>query len=376
MAVVALIVPRAAGLIDMNEGRDKVAVTANYGISYDSNLDSNAAGRGDVNQSLGLGVNYTRRAGMIGFSAGVSVATARFNKYSSEDFTNPTLTMEFTKNDGRLTGAWSASAQRESRSDEAANLRANSWYYGSNLNLRYPVNDRYYFTSSTDVSTRDYAGGSSLLLHNLSSYSEALNLCYVYSSKLDLQAGYRLRIGQVGNRAGEVDDVTGTRDSAFTLGATGGILPKLSGTVSVGYQTRDESGPEGSHYDDLTTSLALAWPMSRQITFSLQSSKDFMMTATDISVDATAFDLSATVKPNLKVKIAMTADAGYTISRYLGTRGGGREDRALLFRVSLSIPLKSHFAASLSYGYVTNNSNFAFSKYDRSEASFNLSAHY
>jgi hypothetical protein len=308
---------------------------------------------------------------MIGVTAAASVTTARFDRYSSENYTNPSLIMEFTKNNGRLTGSLSAAGQRESRSDEAANLRANSWHYSSSLKLRYPVNDRYYLTSSSDISVRDYTNDftRTTALFNLSSYSESVDVNYIYSSKLDLLGGYRVRIGQA-------EGGTGTRDSAFSLGATGGILPKLSGTVRAGYQWRDESGIEGGHYRSMTSSLALGWPMSDRTMISFQTSRDFMTAATDVSVDATAVDLSATVRPNLRVKVAMTAGTGYTISRYLGDRGGGREDRTLAFHVSVSIPIKSHLSSSLSYTYENNDSNLAFSKFGRHTASLTLSARY
>jgi hypothetical protein len=146
--------------------------------------------------------------------------------------------------------------------------------------------------------------------------------------------------------------------------------------VRAGYQTRDESGPDGGHYDDLTGDFMLAWPLNKRITFNFQTSKDFMTAATDVSVDATSFDLSATVKPNFRVKIALTGEAGYTTSRYLGIKGAGREDRTLSFLVKLSIPIKSHLAAGLSYGYLTNASNFALSKYVRRTASLDLSVHF
>jgi hypothetical protein len=367
IVVFAFTAPRAAGLIEMNEGRDKVTVTAGYGISYDSNLYAHSGSAGDVDQSLSLGANYTRSAGMIGFSSSASVTSARFHRFSSEDYTNPSLTIGFAKNDGRLTGSLSLTGQRESRSEDAANIRANSWHYSSDLGLRYPVNARYYLTSLSDISIRDYTQNTPL--YNLSSYAESVDLYYVYSSKLDLLGGYRIRIGQA-------QGGSGTQDSAFTLGATGGILPKLSGTMRAGYQWRYEDGIDGGNYHSLTTAFSLAWPIDRRITLSFQTSKDFMTAATDVTVDATAFDLSATIKPNLRVKIAFTADAGYTISQYLGRRGAGREDRTLSLIAHLSIPIKSHFAASLSYGYYSNDSNIAFSKYERNTASFDMSLHY
>ncbi len=352
----------------MNEGRDKITVNADYGIYYDSNFFARSDSAGDTYQSLTAGANYTRRAGMIGISFTASVTTTRFNRYSNEDFTNPSLTLEFTKNDGRLTGALSLSAQRVSRSDDAANLFANSWRYGASMGLRYPVNDRYYLTSSTLLSQRDYVDKNPIL-YNLSSCSEGVDLYYVYSSKMDVLGGARIRFG---------DAVGGdtTRDLALTVGATGALLPKLTTTVRLGYQTRDEFGPYGGHYDQLTAEFALAWPMNKRTTFNFQADKDFTTAATDISVDTTGFDLTGTIKPNLRVKIAFTGEVGYTISRYLGIRGGGREDRTLSFTARMSIPIKTHFAASLSYGYYTNASSNAFSKYDRRTASADVSVHY
>jgi hypothetical protein len=116
--------------------------------------------------------------------------------------------------------------------------------------------------------------------------------------------------------------------------------------------------------------------MSKRIVFNFQTSEDFSTTATDISVDSTAFDLSATVKPNYRVKIALTGEAGYTVSRFLGIKGAGREDHTLSFLLKLSVPIKTHFAASLSFGYLANDSNYSFSKYDRITAALDLSVHY
>jgi len=384
LGAVSLLAPRAAGLIDLNEGRDKVTVTADYGISYDSNLFARSDSPGDSSQSLTLGAAYNRQAGILGFNATASIARARFQRYSEEDYTNPSLALDLRKNDGRLTGALSLKAQRESRSDDAANVRANSWNYTAGLNLRYPVNDRYHLASESDVSIRDYVGNptadaspgspaAGTRLYDLSSYAEAIDLYYAYSSKLDLLGGYRIRYG-------EASGGSHTWDEAFTVGGTGAILPKLSGTIRGGYQTRDVSGPDGGHYDDVTGSFMLAWPLSRQITFNFQTAKDFMTAATDVSVDATSVDLSATIKPNFRVKIALTGEAGYTSSRYLGPRGAvdgvSREDRTWSFLVKLSVPIKDHFAAEFACGYLSNDSNLDLSKYRRRTASLDLSLHY
>jgi hypothetical protein len=367
MVVVAAMAPRAAALLDFNDGHDRVTVSAQYGITYDSNLFVHAGGAGDYNQSLSLGANYTRRAGLIGVNASLSVTTARFTKFSGEDFTNPSLSLELTKNQGRLTGTVSLSAQRESTSDTTANLFTTSWNYGSSINFRYPVNDRYYFTSLSDFSLRNYVQNSALF--NLLTYSEAIDVFYVYTSKLDLLGGYRIRLG-------EAQGGSHTQDHALTLGATGGILPKLSGSISAGYQWRDESGDTGGRYGALTTSLSLSWPMTKRVTITSQASKDFTTAATDVSVDTTAFVLSASLKPISRLKFILNTGVGYAISNFLGVRGDGREDRALSLNAGLTFTITAALSASLSYAYTDNHSNIAFSNFARHTATFTLSARY
>jgi hypothetical protein len=386
LAAAAFVVPRAFGLVEWNEGREKLTVHADYGINYDSNLLARTGSPGDIDQSLELGASYTRKAGEIGFSASASIVTARFQRYSNLNFSNPGVNMQLTKDDGRLTGSLAVSAQRESKSDDAANYRATSWHYAASLDLKYPINDRYYLTSTTDIAIRDYTPNTPL--YNLSSYGEGIDLYYVYSSKLDLLGGYRIRDGYSAIGASTFDGIPGggsntlgqsytkTRDEAFTIGCTGALLPKLSGTLRVGYQTREESGSDGGHYADMTGAFMLAWPMSKRIVFNFQTAEDFTTTATNISVNTTSFDLSATIKPNYRVKIALTGEAGYTISQFLGIKGDGRTDHTLSFLLKLSVPIKTHFAASLSLGYLTNESSYSFSKYDRLTAGLDLSLHY
>jgi uncharacterized protein (PEP-CTERM system associated) len=116
--------------------------------------------------------------------------------------------------------------------------------------------------------------------------------------------------------------------------------------------------------------------MTKRTTFNFQASKDFMTAATDVSVDSTGAMLSASIKPNARLKFVLTAGVGYNNSRYLGTRGAGRKDDSYLFNFSLSVPIKTHFSASISYEYSDNDSNVAYSIFGRHTASFILSAHY
>ena len=367
MVAAAAMAPRSVALLDFNDGRDQVTVSATYGITYDSNLFAQAGSAGDYSQSLALGAKYTRRAGLIGVNASLSVTSSRYQEFSGEDFNNPSGNLEFTKENGRLTGAVELSAGRESRSDAAANVFASSWNYGSSLRFRYPINTRYYFTSASEFSLRDYVENSSLF--NRLSYSEAIDVFYVYTSKLDLLGGCRVRWG-------EAQGGSHTQDSALTLGASGGILPKLNGSFRLGYQWRDERGGTTGRYHSLTTGLSLAWPLTKRVTFTGVASKDFTTTATDVSVNVTAFSVSARLKPTFKLKVILNSGVDYSISEFLGSRGGGRQDHAWSFKVGLDLPLTSKLSASISYAYSDNQSNIAFSDFARHTATFNLSARY
>jgi len=367
MVAAAVMGPRASAVLEFNDGHDEINVTASYGITYDSNLFAQAGGGGDSSQVLALGSQYTRRAGLIGVKASLGLTATRFHKFSGEDFNNPALDATFTKEGGRLTGSFGLSARRESRSDAAANVFASSWNYGSSLQLRYPINRRYYFTSNTDFSLRDYVENDALF--NLKSYAESLDVFYVYSSKLDLLGGYRIRWG-------DAEGGSRTVDNALTLGATGGILPKLNGSLRAGYQWREESGGTGGSFHALTSSLALTWPVTTRVTLTGAASKDFTTTATDISVNVTAFGLSASLRPTFKLRVTLNAGVDYSISDFLGSRGGGRQDRAWSANAGLSVPLGNRFSASISYAYSDNHSNIAFSDFARHTASFNLSARF
>ena len=367
LAALAVLAPRGAALIEFDEGRNQIGVTATYGIAYDSNVFVRAGGAGDSSQVASLGADYNRRAGLIGVHAAAAVAVARYVDLTAENYTNPSFSVDLTKDQGRLTGSAGLSVRRDSRSDAAANVRATSWNYGATLNARYPINERYYFTSATGFSLQDYVDNPGLF--NLSSYSEAVDIFYAYTSKLDLLGGYRIR-------RGAAEGGTHTLDQAVTAGASGSVLAKLNGSIRLGYQWRDENGAQGRRYDALTTSLALAWPVNKRVLVSAAASKDFTTTATDISVDTTAFSLSANLKPALKVKLVLDAGVEYSTSDFLGLAGGGRRDHAWTWNAGVSAPLFSKVSAALAYTYTDNGSNIAFSQFARYTVTCNLSVRF
>ncbi len=129
-------------LVTLNDSKDHIYVDMSIAVSRDSNIFASSDNAGDFVYSTSLSVNYQRRAGWIGVNAGMSMAASRFGENTSENFSNPSYSIELNKKSGRTTGALTLSAARESRADSAVNVRNTSWNYNLGLNVKYPMGGR------------------------------------------------------------------------------------------------------------------------------------------------------------------------------------------------------------------------------------------
>lgn len=357
--------PPARAFLSFNNGHDQFHIDASYGYYYDSNLFANSLDQGDYYQSLSLGLEYARNAGLIGINSTLKVDDAIFSKYRDENYKNPTFTLGFSKDTGRVTGTFSFSVQRQSRSDEAANIRDTSWYYTGDLAFKYPLSERYFISTDSQYSQRNFQNNQ--LLFNLRTLSEGVNMNYVYTSKLDLIGGYRIRYSNTFGGGYSYDH-------AFTIGASGKILPKLSGTISAGYQLRDDYSAGHHTYGSTTAGIGLTWPISTFVTFGGQFSEDFSTTSTAISVDSTTGVLSANWK--ISDKLAVHTDTGVSYGRYLGALGAGRRDTTYFADAGVTYALTARFNLALAYSISRTSSTFQFSDFTRHTVSLSLSARF
>lgn len=277
--LLGLALPSGHALLNIDGARNQVFVFGGVTFGYSTNIFSESTGRGDYNLNASAGVELKRRAGIISVNSTFRVDYQRFGEYTSENSLNPNFFVEFIKNTGRTTGSFTVRAFRESRSDSAVNLRTNSWNFPLGLNLKYPINDKFYATSTTTYLRRRYSDSS--VLANLTDYSEAIDLFYVYTSKLDLVGGYRVRL----TRPSFGGD---TADHWFNLGASGGLFAKLDGVLRLGYQLRQVSGPAAENFSHVNLLAALNWPVTRKLSLSGQVGRDFSTIATGSSVDSTS----------------------------------------------------------------------------------------
>lgn len=360
------IVP-ARALFNLNEGKDLIFVTATYSIGFDSNVFTRASGKQAFTQSTSLSVDYTRQAGLIAVSADASISAETFAGLAGQNFADPAVSISFRKRYGRTTGSLSFSGRKESQPDPDAGERTKGVNYTAALSLRYPVNDRYYFTGGVNYNSKFYL--NNLHLSDISSYSASTAINYVYTSKLDLNGSYSVSVSKTSKNSNAVDQ-------SVDIGASGTILPKLSGSISLGVDRRDNDSTTGGreHFYGFNAGTSLKWLFSRRISFNANINDGFSTTSTDLSVDRLNVGLHGNF--NFLGKYVSGAGVSWTHSNFLGKAGAGRVDDMLQFDASLGLALTTHIRTSLSYMYQVNYSNSPGASFERETLSLTASVTY
>ncbi len=350
-------------LVRWNEGKEQVHVNLGLSAAYDSNVFTAQGGEGDVIYTGSLSIDYQRRAGLIGVNGNIGFNVGRFDQFSDENFRNPSYSIELTKDSGRTTGALSVSAQRQSKADPDANLRTDSWVYNSQINFKYPVIERYSVTGGFGYGLRDYDDNSVLV--DLATYSFSTDLFYIFTTERDLIAGYRLRIN-------ETSADTTFYDHAFTVGVSGKILSKLNGTVRFGYQFREAVGPNTSSQEGFTGSASTTWSLNGRATLTGQLSKDYSVTSTNISIDATSGSINA--QYTFGPRLSAYADFGGGVNRFLGSAAAGREDTFMSWGAGIMYKYSEKLQLSAGYTNYTNWSTNPAADFSREGVNINVNS--
>lgn len=360
-----LLPPPAGALLNIDGSRNQVFVFGGMSFGYNSNIFAEAEGRGDYTMSAQVGLELKRRAGIIAVNGTIKADYIRFGQYTDQNSLNPNFSLELTKTTGRTTGALTINAYKETRSDSAVNLRTSSWNFPLNLSLKYPVNDNLYLTSGTGYLRRSYTETTTLV--DYTDWSEAIDVYYVYTSKLDLLGGYRLR-------ASSTSAGGSTVDHWFNLGATGGLVSKLSGTVRLGYQFRKVGGTASENFNHFNALASVNWPITRKFFLGFVLSRDFNTIATGASVDSTSVALRATLVHSRKLEFGADTAAGR--NEFLGRDQFSRTDTFFTAGLNASYRPNEHLQVSASYTYFLNWSTFEISDYNSHGFSLDISSRY
>ena len=355
--------PAAQALLNVDGTRNQVFVFGEVVLGYDSNVYAQSGGKGDFSTTASIGMELKRRAGIISVNARMVLDYVRYAKITGQNAWNPSLYLEFNKTTGRTTGAFTINAYRSSQADSAVNIRTSSWNFPLGLSLKYPVSDHIYLTSQTNYRAQRYINNSAL--SNYYDVGEGVDAFYVFTSKLDLLGGYRLRLSHT--------DKGNTTDQNFSFGATGGLLPKLNGLVRIGYQVRTIDATR-EKFNQLSMVSALTWNATRKLTVTGQVARDFSTTATGISVDS----LSATLHGNYVFTRRFSVNAGIGGGRnlFLGYSQPRRQDEFFTWDVGAAYSYNEHLRINLTYTYLHNWSTLALSNFERSNYSLDIASRF
>ena len=361
-AVLLGAVPSQA-LLNIDGTKNQIFVFGGVAFAHNSNIFSQRDGEGDYTVTAHAGADLKRRAGIISVDATARLDYLRYGEFRDENTANPRFSVNFTKSTGRTTGALKLSAYRETRSDSAINLRTTSWNVPVDFSFKYPINEKLYVTSATSYLRRSY-GDSAVALVDYTDYTEAVDLYYIYTSKLDLFAGYRFR-------SSRTSDARRSLDHWFSLGATGGLFSKMSGTVRVGYQVRDVRG--GEQFGQMNATASVNWPVTRKLLVSLQGARDFSTIATGSSVDASTLALNALYTYSSKLDVHALVSAGR--NKFLAD-ALARHDTFFSWEAGLRYRMNEHLQMGASYVYLRNWSVLDQADFDNHGFSFDVTSRY
>ena len=250
--------------------------------------------------------------------------------------------------------------------DPIANNRAIGWDYTSTLNLRYPVDQRFFLTDVVG------AGGSSYqntaLFSNQRTFSEGVDVNIVYDSKLTLFGAYDFTLAKTHD--------TNSYGNSYNLGASGTILPKVHGSISLGYSLDQNTYTHqpSEEFTGIDAAGNLVWQFSRAISFTGTATKDFAIASTDVTTDTTDLGIagSTVVAKRFQTQLGVTR----VTTDFLGRAGLGRKDTLWEFVANLGTPLTTHININLAYAYELNYSNFSNSSFVRETITLDLTAKY
>lgn len=373
-----LLAQPAWAFVTLNDGRDRIYLTAALSVTRDSNIFANSAEQGDFVYSTSLTAEYTRRAGWIGVNANAAISSSRFADFGEQDFNNPSLSLELTKQTGRTTGSITMAAVRESRADAEVNTRSTSWHVPIGLNFKYPIVSTYTLAGSLGYSSRDYV--NEFVFASLDTYSASLDLLHMLTKDRDMILGYRYRHSDTSRD-------TASTDHALSLGVMGRIIRGVMGNVRVGYQTRTPEGLFGQEptFDSWTASSSLSYSPHKRLAITTTIAKDFATTATDAYVDTTTVTADSTYTHSARWSASTSVSFGDT--QFLGeggrvviaagpppVLGRQRHDNYVTWNAGLNYSRNERFKCSLGYTWFHNWSTVDFADFIRSSWTFTFSS--
>ena len=205
---------------------------------------------------------------------------------------------------------------------------------------------------------RNYEDDAALVDYSRHQRSLGLLLQVLLPSS-DLLAGYCL---QPGREAGPYGRAT---DHWLSVGATGGILPKLTGTPARRLPTAQHGVGHARSLRSFQLFMAgLTWPVMRKLTVSLNALRGASAPSRPASPSTpSSFSRSSAPTP-ITGRLQFNTGLSTGVNDFLGVTQGGRRDTFFSWDTGFQYKMNEHFQFSGTYVYFRNWSSLPIGDYE------------
>ncbi|HEY5551421.1 MAG TPA: outer membrane beta-barrel protein [Opitutaceae bacterium] len=372
LAAVCFALPRASALIELDRG--VITLNTEFGVSYDSNILGQLTNESDTLLTFSPTLEYRREGGRgtMNFTLG-----GRFVHYlkaddrSHEDYNVGGVITLPVSPDSPFSGSLNASFGRATNVNETVGDLVTSTSLRLGANGAYAFSERLSGTGGVSWGTTEnenFGDNESLSL------SLGISLQEFLFRRLPLTLSYGYSTSESTNDPTTMRALD-TESHSFNVGTNGQLSPKVSGAVSVGLRSTDDSGTnftsQGSSDTGIVASTSLAWAASELTTVSLALSKSLDVTADNQSTDTTRAGL--TWSRTLSEQLSANAGVSHSWNSY---RGMDRDDKLFGLSAGLSYQIRRNWTAGASYAYTDNRSNNQLSNFQRHVIGATVSARF
>lgn len=218
---------------------------------------------------------------------------------------------------------------------------------------------------------------------------------YELTPKIDLSAGYTYSKADIegvvllGNPTSVASSGYDRESHFFNVGFRGDVLPKLKGSVKVGYRVRDTDDSDLIVFDTNTLAVVdtgrtdrddngilgldgkLTWLATPKLTTDFGLSRDFGISGEGDSTETTS--IRTTANYSINSNWFASGELGFTLREYTDL---DREDNQYDLKLRVSYILNEYWRFSSGYGYSENDSDLDTSSYESHSIDFTASLRY
>lgn len=245
-----------------------------------------------------------------------------------------------------------------------------------NVKGEYVVSPKFSVGSGVSYSDRVYTTQEASYADR-ESYSIPVDVFYELTPKVDLSLGYQYTTRDVESvTLPSFKSAYETESHFFNIGARGDLLPKLVGSVKVGYRQQDTDYSDATADTDdsgLGIDTSLVWAASPKLAHTLLIARDFGSSGAGARIEESSINYKASY--SIDSQWGASANLGYSLREYLDD-ANDREDVYVSAGLRLNYSPNQYWSFGGGYTYMENDSDLAANSYENHKLDVSASLRY